>query len=183
MKFKLVPRPPGDLATASRILRAVPARAGAVEDCCARLVAETPVAERDDAAAWLVFLRALDVVEATAEGYRRRADRVDPAGCRGRFRGRVVGADAVVDVLEGADEPLSTTAVIARVLERESTSAGGARVDRNGTDGSGSRVDRDEADRRERIERLLGWAVLLGAAERTADGFRATEDGASSRGS
>lgn len=172
MRFKPVPEPPSDLASAAAILEAVPATAGAVDDCCAHLVAETRLEGRNEGETWLVFLRALELVSAAPAGYRRvpaapsgespsgESPGLDPGDCGRAFRERVDGADAVLDVLESADEPLSAAAVADEIA-----------ADRSASDRE-NRPDRFEVDRVERVRRLLEWAVLLERAERTGDGDR-----------
>jgi len=167
VRFKPVPEPPADLAFVETVHRALPATAGDVDDCCAHLVAETPVEDRDAAATWLTFLRALELAAEESGRFRRRepnasGDAVDPGALDrdrlGRaFRDRVDGADAVCDALEKADEPPTVDEVVERL--RDGRSSDGRRP-------RGDRVDP------ERTGRLLEWAVLLGLAERAGDGYR-----------
>ncbi|WP_049925812.1 hypothetical protein [Halopiger goleimassiliensis] len=158
MKFKPVPEPPADLETVVRTARAVPTQAEAVDDCCAHLLAETRLTDRDAAATWLVFLRALEVVTEEPAGYRRlEADpTVDPAAWRRSFRERIYGAEAVLETLADSDDPLSAAAVADAVRRDSSARARAGRTD----------------DREGRIERLLEWAVLLGVADRSPEGYR-----------
>ena len=172
MRFKPVPEPPSDLAAVAAILEAVPVTAGAVDDCCAHLVAETELESRSEAETWLVFLRALELVSAAPAGYRRvpappsgespsgESPGLDPDDCGRAFRERVDGAEAVLEILESADEPLSAAAVA------DELAADHAASDRE------NRPDRFETDRVERVRRLLEWAVLLERVERAGDGDR-----------
>lgn len=115
MRFKPVPEPPADPEVLATVQRALPATAGDVDGCCQQLVDETPLETRDEAATWLTFLRALELVTEEPAGFRRRnpgssagtdsdtlpvleADRLGRV-----FRERVDGADAVISVLERAD--------------------------------------------------------------------------------
>ncbi|NUB92487.1 hypothetical protein HT576_15855 [Haloterrigena sp. SYSU A121-1] len=168
MRFKPVPEPPTDLEAVAPILEAVPETAGAVDDCCGHLVAETRLESRDAAEAWLVFLRALDLVTEESAGYRRATGRSPPTGSlesagprlREAFRERVYGADAVLEALEQADGPLAVEDVVDAVRDERRAVA---RETSNG---------RRETARLERVRRLLEWAVLLELAERSADGDR-----------
>ena len=172
MQFKPVPEPPADLSSVAELLEAVPETAGAVDDCCAHLVDETDLEARGEAETWLVFLRALELATAESDGYRRSTERpsvgtaVESDRLRDAFRERVHRADAVLETLERAAEPLSAAAVAEAVGE-----------DRSAT-GRERRSDRSAPRRRERVRRLLEWAVLLGLAERTADGERYRPGGA-----
>jgi hypothetical protein len=156
VRFKPVPEPPASLARLSDARRAVPLVPGTEADCCARLVDRLAVA-REDARAWLTFMRALELVERTDAGF-LRTDR-DPEGeaVRTAFRERVFGAREVLDAL-GDGEPTGAEAafeaVAATVPDWERARRGDWR-----------------AFWRERTDRLLGWAVLLGLARRHGDGF------------
>lgn len=165
MRFKPVPEPPTDLEAVAPILEAVPETAGAVDDCCGRLVAETRLESRDAAEAWLVFLRALDLVTEESAGYRRVTEQSPPEErlestdrrLRETFRERVYGADAVCTALEDDDGPLSVAELVETL--------------RDGRAGDQRRARRNRIDS-ERVERLLEWAVLLELAERADGGYR-----------
>ncbi|MFP8954410.1 hypothetical protein ACLI4Z_15795 [Natrialbaceae archaeon A-arb3/5] len=160
MRFKPVPEPPTDLETVADIQAAVPSTAGPVDearseegvDCCARVIRETSVGNRNDAGTWLTFLRALELVRVVDGEYGRTERPVDPAVLRPAFRERVHGVDRVLDVLEESEVPLGTAAVVDRV---------------GSNDGDGRRRPSAGVDPEERIERVLEWAVLFGIAERT----------------
>lgn len=161
MQFKPIPEPPADLQAVEAILEAVPATAGAVDDCCRHLLAATRLEARSDAETWLVFLRALGLATVESAGYRRVAatagtdQPIDPAALRQPFRDRVHGADAILEVLERAATPPSVGDVSEAVRDERPRFSGG-----------------HAADPHERVRRLLEWAALLGLAERTADGER-----------
>ena len=173
MKFKPIPEPPADLETVAELLEAIPETAGAVDDCCARLVDETGLEARGEAETWLVFLRALELATAEPDGYRRAAERspsdladaLESADARvlsrlrRAFRDRVHAADAVLEALEEAPEPRTADAVFDSVREESPA------FERGTSDGR-------RAAHRERVRRLLEWAVSLGLAERTPDGGR-----------
>ncbi|ELY67772.1 hypothetical protein [Natrinema versiforme] len=166
MQFKPVPDPPADLERLETVRRALPADAGEIDDCCQHLIDETPLETRDEAGTWLTFLRALELAAEEPVGFRRRGpassgDADSPALDRDRlgqrFRDRVYGADAALAVLERADEPLPTGAV----------------ADALGDDRSSSeRRSRPNGVSEDRVERLLGWAALLGVADRVENGYR-----------
>ncbi|AFO57320.1 hypothetical protein [Natrinema sp. J7-2] len=170
MQFKPVPEPPADRTLLATVRRALPVTAGDVDDCCQRLVDETPLETREAAATWLTFLRALEVASEDPAGFRRRAassgtesdtpDDLDWDDLGRAFRDRVYGAETVLTVLERADGPRTVEAVVDAVQERRRT-----------TDGR-PRPSRATTHRRERIERLLEWAVVFDLAERDGTGYR-----------
>ena len=161
MKFKVVPDPPDDLGRVRAVQRAVPLVPGTVEDCCARVVAETPVAARDDAREWLTFLRALGLVAETDRGYRRTRADPDPATLAPAFRERVFAAGDVLDAV-AADGPLTADRAFAAVRDRV-------------PEWERSRHTDWEREWRERVRRLLDWAVLFGLVERADGTYRAVE--------
>lgn len=167
MRLKPVPEPPDDLGHLGAVLAAVPPEPDPAIDCCARVRRSLDLPTRDAASDWLAFLRALGLVEATERGLARANDGVEPGADAGRlaaaFRDRVHGAREVLDVLAAAEGPLDAGSVADRAVEEFP----GSRRAR----GSGL-----EAAARDRVERLLGWAVLLGLARRAADGFLAGEE-------
>lgn len=142
---------------------ALPLVPGAVEDCCARVVARTAVPSRDEARRWLTFLRALGLATETDAGFARTRENKDREALAGAFRERVFGAREVLDALAAAEEPLDEAAVFERVE---------AQVP------AWERARHDDWQRRwrERVARLLAWADLLGLATRTAEGYRRVND-------
>lgn len=175
MQFKPVPDPPGDLESVAPILAAVPATADAVDDCCRHLVNETRLESRPEAETWLVFLRALGLVTADPDGYRRTAaesrfgSSLEAEHLQEAFRERVYGAETIVEILEGAEEPLTVDDVGAEY--RESRVGSDYRRKRAGSDRrSEARPERHEDGLTERVRRLLEWTVLLKLADRTDGG-------------
>jgi hypothetical protein len=158
VKFKIVP-PPRSRGFVGEAQRALPLVPGSENDCCARLVDRTDLAARDEAREWITFLRALGLAERTESGYRRL--RRDPAfeALAAAFRERVFGAAAVLSVLDAADGPLGVEAVYVRFREAVPN------WERH------RRADWDE-EWRERVERLLGWAVVFDLAEHVDDAYR-----------
>ncbi|ELY76737.1 hypothetical protein [Natrinema pallidum] len=167
MQFKPVPEPPADRTLLATVRRALPATAGDVDDCCQRLVDETPLETREAAATWLTFLRALEIASEDPAGFRRRdagsgtPDDHDREELGRAFRDRVYGAEPVLTVLERADGPRTVEEVVDAVGEQRRA------------DGR-TRPSRATEHRRERIERLLGWAVVFDLAERDGAGYRST---------
>jgi hypothetical protein len=199
MRFKPVPPAPESLDAVAAVQRAVPLVPGSEADCCARVLDRTHVTERDDARTWLTFLRALELVRETdgefvreravrpgggpdgrrtsERGAKRPASQGEPRpartateGSRERheperdaladaFRDRVYAADEVLAALDAADRPLSTDEVFDRVADE-------IPAWERGKDPGGWR-----ATWRERVRRLLAWAVLLGLAERDGEGY------------
>ncbi|OIB59156.1 hypothetical protein [Natrialba sp. SSL1] len=157
LTFKPIPEPPHDaadvlesIATVRATLPATEAEAADTPDCCARVLdrsnesagRQIQIRDRDDAATWLTFLRALELAVDGAEGYRRAEQKLELAPIQTAFQDRVHGAQTVLDVLGAAAEPLSAATVTERV---------------------------DAASRRpvqrERVGRVLEWAALLELAE------------------
>ena len=158
MKFKVLPPPADSLETVGEVQAAVPLVPDGEESCCARLLRRTDVASRDAAKEWLTFLRALELVEETAGQYRRLPHEADPDRVRASFRDRVYLAEDVLSVVSAADDPLGTGEVFARVSDRV------PQWERHRHE--------DAADIwRERVRRLLEWAVTLGLLERAEEGY------------
>ena len=158
MKFKIVPAPRsrGFVGEAQQALPLVP---GSENDCCARLVDRTDLDARDEAREWITFLRALGLAEETGSGYRRLRRDPAPDDLAAAFRERIFGAEAVLAVLDAADEPLDAEAVYERFREEVPN------WERY------RRADWDE-EWRERVDRLLGWTVVFDLAERVDGAYR-----------
>ncbi|MGB9987584.1 hypothetical protein [Salarchaeum japonicum] len=157
MRHKPVPPAPDALDGLWAVHAAVPDDPRTESDCCARVVARTNVTERGDASDWLTFLRALSLARATDEGFERVDDDPSRAALSRRFRENVYGAQEVLEVL--GERPQSADAVFAAfdaVPRWERETEGWA----------------DEW--RERVRRLLDWAVLFGLAETESGGYRVT---------
>ncbi|WP_202614482.1 hypothetical protein [Halostella litorea] len=159
MRFKQVPAPPASLDALADYRRAVPLVPGSEDDCCARLQRRTDVATRPDARTWLTFLRALELVEETDDGYARTRRDADPTDLADAFRERVFGAREVLSAL--GDGPVDAAEAF------EAVRPAVPQWERHRNPGTW------EADWRERVERLLAWGVLLGLAERTGEGYAA----------
>ena len=158
MKFKLLPDPPESLALVREAQRAVPLVPGSEDDCCARLMRRVGFPARDVSRTWLTFLRALELARETDAGFVRERTDPTPDHLRDAFRRRVYGAREVLESL-AADEPRAVDEVFAEFEERVPT-------------WETHRAAEDWRDVwRERVERILGWAVLLGLAEERDGGY------------
>ncbi|MFC6875066.1 hypothetical protein [Halobellus marinus] len=158
MRFKLLPEPPKSLDLVADAQRAVPLVPGSEDDCCARLMRRVDFRSRDVARTWLTFLRALELASETSSGFVRESTEPTPEHLRAAFRERVYGAREVLASLD-SDEPKSVDDVFADFEERvpvwETHRAAG-----------------DWRDVwRERVERILGWAVLLDLAAERDGGY------------
>ncbi|WP_144903972.1 hypothetical protein [Halobellus captivus] len=158
MRFKLLPELPDSLDRVADAQRAVPLVPGTEDDCCARLMRRLGFPSRDVARTWLTFLRALELAAETPSGFVRESTEPTPEHLRSAFRERVYGAREVLDGLD-TDEPRTVDEVFDAFEERvpvwETHRAAG-----------------DWRDVwRERVERILGWAVLLGLADERDDGY------------
>lgn len=175
MRLKPVPAPPVDatdgpgtdlLAFLETARLAVPLVPGSEDDCCARLMARVDeVASRDQARTWLTFLRALGLARETASGGFVRTDApVNRGALADAFRERVFGARELLSILAAAaDEPVSA----AEAFEAFEPTV--PNWERHKDPGRWREVWR------ERVERLLDWAVLLGVAARRDGGYVAVE--------
>jgi hypothetical protein len=158
VKFKVLPEPPDSVDAVAAKQAAVPLVPDGESSCCARLLDRTDVASQDAAKEWLTVLRALELVEETEGRYRRLPHETDPERLRAAFLDRVYLAEDVLDVLSSADDPLGVEAVFSRVSDRV------PRWERHRHE--------DAADVwRERVHRLLEWAVVLDLLERAEAGY------------
>jgi hypothetical protein len=131
------------------------------DDCCRRLVERADVPDRGTASAWLVFLSALGLVADDGSGYARTQDDYERSALADRFLANVFLAQRVVDALD-ADTDRLPEDVFEQVRDRI------PRWER-------SKRDNWESFWTDRVERRLDWAVVLGLAERTQDGYRRVE--------
>lgn len=157
MRLKPVPDPDTDV-TLGEAQSAVPLVPAATDDCCQRLVSLTRIESVDAARTWLTFLRALGLVREVSTGYvRMERDPTDPTVPEA-FVSSVYGAREVLDILEGAERPLTPDLVFDRVdlVPRW----------------AGHRERNTDATWRDRIESLLQWAVHFGLATSTDEGYR-----------
>lgn len=161
MRYKWVPDPPADPEAVAAARRAVPLVPAAEGECLTRLRRRSTgcgIDDRETAREWLTFLRALGLVERRASGYVRTREPVDADVLRERLLGRVYGARELLAALSSADGSLP----VDEALDRASVDQPTWERLRHGAEW--------ERTWRARQQRLLEWLVLLGAAERTADG-------------
>jgi hypothetical protein len=158
VKFKVAPEPREKrfLDDAQRALPLVPS---SENDCCARLLDRTDLTARDDAREWITFLQALGLAKETESGFRRLRRDPDSNSLAAAFRDRVFGAEAVLDSLR-CESTLGSEEVFERFRSRVPNWERHRRSDW-------------EDHWRERVRRLLGWAVIFGLAERVDGGYRA----------
>jgi hypothetical protein len=160
VRFKIVPEPrPPEFVDRARL--AMPLVPGDEDDCCARLMADTDLAARSDAREWITFLRALGLVAESDGAYYRTREDVDGATLAARFRERIHPAAEVLDALADAETPLAADTAFERVLDEVPQWERARRSDW-------------EAVWRERVERILEWAVAFDLAERADGGYRPT---------
>ena len=175
MRYKACPEPVDDLECLRSVAAAVPEEADAEASCCARLVESTDLPDEDEAADWLVFLRALGLAEETDGGRFRRSpgSRHAPSADRlaESFRDRVYLADEVLAALEGADRLVDAGVVLGRIRPHIPP---GRRTAGPGSGGPDTEADVDAAWR-EHVGRLLEWAVVLGLATRLDGGYVSTD--------
>jgi hypothetical protein len=158
VRFKLLPDPPDSLGVVADAQRAVPLVPASEDDCTARLLRRLEFPSRDVARTWLTFLRALELATETPSGFVRESTEPTPEHLRSAFQRRIYGAREILDALDAAD-PRTAAAVFADFEERvpvwETHRAAG-----------------DWRDVwRERVERIVAWAVLLGLAAERGDGY------------
>lgn len=158
MEFKPVPEPPERLDDIRTVRDAVSRVPQPESDCSRRIESRVPfVGGRDAAVDWLLFLRALGLVESYERGYARTGDNPGIDVLAERFVDRIVLADAVVTSL--GQKPVTGETAFDRV--RESVPSWERR-----------RTDDWEVVWRDRVRRLLEWSVLFGLAVRTDAGYR-----------
>lgn len=160
MKFKVVPPVPESTARIETVWRAIPIVPDPEDSCCQRLMADADVSSQDAAKEWLTFCRALELADKGPRGYARRREGYNPAAFSDRFRENVYTVTPLLAVLDSADEPLAPDQAFDRLRERVPA-------------WERARTDDWESTWTRRVERLLGWAVLFGLAERVETGYRA----------
>ncbi len=154
MRVKPVPAPPEDLEALESIRRAVPLVPEPEGSCCDRLAARTGI-DPEVATDWLAFLEGIGSVREGQSGYHRTREGPDDSGAA--LLSGVYGAREVSELLEESEEPLAAKEVFERFDAIPYW-------DRH-------HHPDPEAVWRERVERLLGWLVLFGLAERREEGY------------
>ncbi|MFQ3320195.1 MAG: hypothetical protein ACI8UR_002333 [Natronomonas sp.] len=158
MRFKVLPEPAEPIDRIAELQQAVPLVPDEETSCCARLMQRGGVPSQDRAKEWLTFLRALELAEETEGKYRRLQRDPDIETLREAFQERIYLADDVLVILSDADEQLDADAVFERVKDRLPQWGKLRHAD-------------SEAVWRERVWRILEWAVVLGLAERADGGY------------
>ena len=156
MRVKLVPPSPEELDTVAAAQRAVPLVPSPEADCCALLVERIDVGSRDVAATWLTFLRGLGLVRETERGFVRTREDPTRAAIAAGLEDGVLGARELLDAL--TTDPTSVDEAFEVVRKRV------PRWER-------VKDHAWESTWRTRTERLLGWLVLAGQAERVGDEY------------
>jgi hypothetical protein len=156
MQFKVVPPAPDSLEALEVARRAVPLVPQSETDCCARVMDRAGVPARDEAKEWLTFMRALGLVTEAERGYHRTRRSAETDRLSAAFRERVYGAEDLLDALD-PDEPATAD----EVFERFADSVPAWERQRH--------ADWRQVWR-ERVRRLLDWAVLFGLAGREGEG-------------
>jgi hypothetical protein len=163
VRLKPVPEPPESLDALGEVRSALPLVPSSENDCCARVLQRTHVEARDEARTWITFLQALELAAEHETGYARTREDVPHEDLPERFLTGVFAARETLAALAAAGEPRAPAAVLDDVEDVV------PRWER-------SRSDDWRADWRERVRRVLEWAVLLGLAERVdGDRYRAIE--------
>ena len=158
MRFKLLPDPPKSLDVVADAQRAVPLVPASEDDCTPRLLRRLDFPSRDVARTWLTFLRALELASETPSGFVRESTDPTTEHLRSAFERRIYGAREVLNALD-IDEPRTVEEVFGEFEDRvpiwETHRAAG-----------------DWRDVwRERVERILEWAVLLDLAAERGEGY------------
>jgi hypothetical protein len=160
-KVKRLPPAPESLDRVREAWGAVAIVPKPEESCCARLMDRASVPAQDEAREWLTFLKGLGLVVENERGFRRVRD-ADPetVDLPERFREGVYGVEELLGHL--GSEPLSTDAAFDAFEDRIPNWE-------RAHDSDWRTVWRG------RVARMLAWAILLGLAERTPEGYVAPE--------
>lgn len=156
VRFKPIPSPPSALSELEPIHRSIPLVPAPEADCLRRLRSRAGIQNREEGRAWLGFLRAVELAVLTERGYRRLHREPTAAYLREPFRRRVYGAAETLSTLQAADRALSGREIATRTESALPTWERRRNVD-------------PAVAWRDRTERLLEWAVLLGIIERVPD--------------
>ncbi|QIO23653.1 hypothetical protein [Haloarcula sp. JP-L23] len=157
MRYKVAP-PARSLSFLADARAAIPLVPDDEADCCRAIQRTTDVPDRETAREYLTFLRALGLLEESDRGYYRTRTDLERDTLAATFRENVFGAAEVLDVLgtdpRTADDAFEAVRDIVPRWERE-------------------RRANWESVWRTRVEHLLAWAAVFGAARHTDAGFEA----------
>ncbi|WP_136716120.1 hypothetical protein [Halorientalis salina] len=158
MRYKVAPDPENGRQALAAAHRAVPLVPGSTDDCCARLQTRLDLPNRETANEWLAFLDALGLAAETDRGYERVRTDLDAEDLGASFRERVFGAREVLDALGAADGPMTPVEAFEAVRSMVPTWERNRHADW-------------EREWRDRVARLLDWAVVFDLVERRSDGY------------
>lgn len=166
MRFKVVPEP-RSLSFVRETKQTLPLVPSSEDDCCALLMADTEIDDRATAREWITFMRALRLIGESDGRYYQRRDQSDfsTTDLASAFREQVYAADEVLTALEErtdeddeSEEALSATEIFEHIREIVPMWERNHHHDW-------------ETVWRERVSRLLGWAVEFGLVERSDSGY------------
>jgi len=155
MRYKVAPptRSLDFLRTARDAIPLVPDDEG---DCCAAIQRATDVSDREQARAYLTFLQALGLVAESERGYHRTRETLDSEALATAYRERVFLVDELLTAVEaGGDSPGAAFEAVREEIPRWER----------------ERDPEWEQNWQDRVEQLLGWAVVFGSLTRERDRF------------
>jgi len=153
VRYKVAP-PPRSLDFLARARGAVPLVPDDEADCCRAIQRATDVSDREQARAYLTFLRALGLVAETDRGYHRTRDAIDHEALATAYHENVFLVAELLDAVDaGADDPTSAFEAVRGDIPRWER----------------ERDPEWEQRWRRRVDNLLDWAAVVGSLTR-ADG-------------
>jgi hypothetical protein len=158
MRVKSVPVPPESLDTLETARRSIPLVPEPESSCRKRLVSRID-SSSEDARDWLTFLEGLGLVRESQSGYYRTRENSSDLG-EALFSG-VYGAREIYEILHENEQALSA----GEAFERFEAIPRWERHHRRDP----------EAVWCDRIERLLGWLMLVDRVQREAGGYSLRE--------
>ena len=156
MRYKVAP-PPRSVSFLAAVRGAVPLVPETESDCCLAIQRATDVSGRERAREYLTFTRALRLVTENSRGYHRTLEPLETARLASAFRERVFLGRELVETV--GTEPKSPEDAFDAVRDAV------PRWERE-------RQPDWEREWRDRVDRLLEWAVVLGLVERVEGGYR-----------
>jgi len=145
MRYKVAP-PARSLEFLRTARTAIPLVPDSEADCCGAIQRATGVGDREQARAYLTFLRALGLVAESDRGYHRTRSDIDRDALATAYRERVFLVSELLDaVAAGADSHGTAFEAVREVVPRWER----------------ERDPEWEQRWRTRVENLLGWAVVF----------------------